>query len=110
MHGCDTGTRSRAILPNLSNAALNVLTVPHTSAAEERVFSIIRKNKTEFRSRFDVTSLNAIMVVKMSKPESLLPCYPWKPTKELLKACAEYNEKYSSTASSSQRNETGLTI
>ena len=44
----------------------------------------------------------------MSKPESLLPYYRWKPTKELLKACkkacAEYNEKHSSTASSSQRN------
>ena len=46
----------------------------------------------------------------MSKPESLLPCYRWKPAKELLKACkkafTEYNEKHSSTTSSSQRNET----
>ena len=77
----------RAILPNLSDVALTVLTVPYSNAAEERVFSIIRKNKTEFLSRLDVTSLNAIMVVKMSTPESLLPCYRWKPTKELLKAC-----------------------
>ena len=62
------------ILPNLSNVALTVLTAPHNNAAEEQVFSIICKNKTEFRSRLDVTSLNAIMVVKMSKPESLSPC------------------------------------
>ena len=27
------------------------------------------------------------MIVKMSKPESLLLCYRWKPTKEFLKAC-----------------------
>ena len=46
------------------------------------------------------------MVVKMSKPESLLPCYCWKPTKELLKVCTEYNEKHSSTTSSYQRKET----
>ena len=47
----------RAILPNLSDVGLTVLTVPHSNAAEERVFSIIRKSKTEFRSRHDVTSL-----------------------------------------------------
>ena len=73
----------RAILPNLTDLALTVLTVPHSNAAEERVFSIIRKNKTEFRCRLDVTLLNAIMVVKLSNPESLLPCYRWKPTKSL---------------------------
>ena len=97
------------ILPNLNNVTLTVLTVPHSNATEERVFSIIRKNKTEFRSRLDATSLNAIMVVKMTKSESLLPCYRWKPTKELLKACkkacTECNEKHLSTASSSQRKE-----
>ena len=100
----------RAILPNLSDVALTVLTVPHSNATEERVFSIIPINKTEFRSRLDVTSLNAIVVVKMSKPKSLLPCYHWKSINKLLKAykkaCTEYNEKHSSTTSSSERNET----
>ena len=98
-----------SILPNLSDVPLTVLHVAHSNAAEERVFFIIRKNKTEFRFSLDVISLNAIMVVKMSNPENLLPCYRWKPTKELLKACkkafTEYNEKHPSTALSSLRNE-----
>ena len=37
-------------LPNLSRVALAVLTIPHSNAGEERVFSMIRKNKTDFRS------------------------------------------------------------
>ena len=41
----------RAKLPLLSEIALCVLVVPHSSAGEERTFSKIRKNKTDFRSR-----------------------------------------------------------
>ena len=76
----------RTTLLNLSDVDLTFLTVPLANAAEERVFSIIRKNKTEFRSRLDATSLNTIVVVKMSNSESLLPCYRWKPTKKFIKS------------------------
>lgn len=34
----------------LANAAKLVLTLPHSNANEERVFSLIRQNKTDFRS------------------------------------------------------------
>ena len=96
----------RAILLNLSDVAHTVLTVSHSNVLKNEYSPSSIKIKTEFRSRLDVISLNAIMVVKMSKPESLLPCYCWKPIKELLKACTEYNEKHSSTTSSYQRKET----
>ena len=76
----------RTTLLNLSDVDLTFLTVPLANAAEEQVFSIIRKNKTEFRSRLDATSLNTIVVVKMSNSESLLPCYRWKPTKKFIKS------------------------
>ena len=103
MFGCDIGA-PLCDLRNLIDVALTVSTVPDSNATEKRLFSIICKNKTEFCSRLDVASLNAVMIVKMSKHKSLLPCYRWKPTKELLKACkkacTEHNEKYSSTASS----------
>ena len=79
------GTTHTTLL-NLSDVVLTFLTVPLANAAEERVFSIIRKNKTEFRSRLDVTLLNTIVVVKMSNSESLLPCYRWKPTKKFIKS------------------------
>ncbi|CAB4014767.1 ATP-dependent DNA helicase [Paramuricea clavata] len=88
-------------LPNLSKVTLSVLTIPHSNAAEERVFSMIRKNKTDFRSNLDLeTSLSAIMTIKMNKPASLMPCHKFKPSTELLKkcksACTEYNRAHSS--------------
>ena len=64
-----------AKLPLLSKIALCVLVVPHSSAEEERIFSMIRKNKTDFRSRLHLDgSLNSVMRIKMSFPESLTAC------------------------------------
>ena len=87
--------------PLRTEIALAILVVPHSNAANERVFSMIRKNKTKFRSRLDLSkSLNFVMRVKMSLPEQIQPCYRWKPDKELLKkcrsACKEYNRAHSS--------------
>ena len=93
----------RGRFPNLSDIALTVLTVPHSNASEERVFSIIKKNKTEFRSRLELGgSLNSIMRIKMALPESLMPCHKWKPSNELLLKCKratrEYNQQHSSAS------------
>ena len=75
-------------LPRLTEIVLSVLAIPHSNASEERVFSAIRKNKTEFRSRLQLGgSLNAIMHVKMAVPEQLMAWYKWQPSKELLKNC-----------------------
>ena len=55
--------------PVLTEIALSVLVIPHSNAGEERVFSTIRKNKTDFCSRLQLGgSLNAIMRVKMAVP------------------------------------------
>ena len=68
-------------LPNLSKVALAVLTIPHSNAGEERGFSIIRKNKTDFRFNLDLRrSLSSIMTIKMNKPANLLPCHRFKPS------------------------------
>ena len=88
-------------LPRLTEIALSVLVIPHSNAGEERVFSMIRKNKTEFRSRLQLGgSLHAIMRVKMAVPEKLMACYKWEASKELLKKCKaatrEYNERHRS--------------
>ena len=78
----------RQRFPLLSEIALAILVVPYSNAADERVFSMIRKNKTEFRSRLDLSkSLNSVMRVKMNLLEQIQPCYYWKPDKELLKKC-----------------------
>ena len=63
-------------LPSLGAIALSVLVVPHSNAGEERVFSMIKKNKTDFRANLQLDgSLNSIMRIKMSHPEELLPCH-----------------------------------
>lgn len=69
----------RQPFPLLSKIALSVLTIPHSNAAEERVFSMIKKNKTEFRANLDLSkTLDSIMVIKMNHPEQLIPCYNMK--------------------------------
>ena len=51
----------------LSKIALSVLTIPHSSAAEERAFSMIKKKKTEFRANLYLSkTLDSIMVIKMN--------------------------------------------
>ena len=64
--------------PRLSKFALTVLTVPHNNVTQERVFSMVRKNNTEFRANLDMNrSLNSILRIKMGIPESLNPCHRW---------------------------------
>ena len=74
--------------PTLANLFLQVLTVPHSNAAEERVFLVINKNKTQFHSTLYLDkSLNSIMIIKMNNPEGLVPCHMIKFCEELLRKC-----------------------
>ncbi|XP_064422522.1 uncharacterized protein LOC135360046 [Latimeria chalumnae] len=85
--------------PSLSRVARLVLVLPHSNADEERVFSLIRKNRTPFRPNLalDGTS-SSIIQVKLANPE---PCFKYEPTKEVIKkakgATWEYNKKHSNT-------------
>ena len=86
-------------LPNLSKVAVSLLTIPHSNSAEERVFSLVRKNKRDFRANLDLeTSLSSIITIKMNRPASLQACHQFKPSKELLKkckaACRVYNRAH----------------
>ena len=50
----------------LSKIAFLVLTIPHSNADKERVFSMIKKNKTAFRPSLDLDeTLGSIMTIKM---------------------------------------------
>ena len=61
--------------PRLSKIAPLVLTIPHSNAGEERVFSMIKRNLTSLRSCLDQEeTLGSIMMIKM---ESL----NWQPRK-----------------------------
>jgi len=84
----------------LSQVAQLVLTIPHSNAAEERVFSMVRKNKTPFRPNLDPEeTLGSIVTTKMALPKDI-PAFKFEPPKELLvaakKATREYNQAHSS--------------
>ncbi|KAL5489186.1 hypothetical protein EMCRGX_G018251 [Ephydatia muelleri] len=57
----------------LSKIAKVVLVIPHSNAQEERIFSMVRKNKTCFRPNLDPKgTLSSILTVKLAtKQESL---------------------------------------
>ena len=78
----------RTNLPTLATVVLQVLTIPHINAAEERVFSMINENKTQFCSTLDLGKLlNSIMLIKMNSLEDLVLCHKMKFSEELLRKC-----------------------
>ena len=85
---------------HFSPILLCVLVVPHSNVGDEKTFSKLEKNsrlekKTDFRSRFQLDgSLNLIVRIKMSIPESLTACHKWKPSPSLLKACNQVTKTY----------------
>ena len=63
-----TGDNCNLRFPCLSAIAGLVLTLPHSNAGEERVFSLVRLNKTPYRSCLGVDgTLSSILTVKMSR-------------------------------------------
>ena len=48
----------------LPHVMLSILTIPHSNAACERVFSFIRKNKTDFRSTLSDNTVESLMILR----------------------------------------------
>ena len=68
--------------PRLSKVAKLVLTIPHSNAQEERLFSMVRKNKTAFRPSLDPKgTLSSILAIKLAARE---PAHCFEPPKEVL--------------------------
>eukprot|EP00731_Ephydatia_muelleri_P025315 Em0017g398a len=65
----------------LSKIAKVVLVIPHSNAQEERIFSMVRKNKTCFRPNLDPKgTLSSILTVKLATKQE---CHQYEPTKEI---------------------------
>ena len=83
--------------PRLTKVAKLVLTIPHSNAQEERLFSIVCKNKTAFRPSLDPKgTLSSILAIKLAARE---PAHCFEPSKEVLSkakaATWEYNKAHS---------------
>ena len=62
-----------------------VLVLPNSNAGLERLFSVVRKNKTDMRSSLNFDGLlSSILETKTYNPESLNLRYKWRPDKDLL--------------------------
>ena len=82
----------------LSRIAMLVLLILHSNAQEGRIFSMVRKNKTAFRSNLDPKgTLSSILTVKLGND---VPAHQFEPTKDLLKTAKsapwKYNKEHSS--------------
>ena len=82
----------------LADVALLVLTLPHSNAEEERVFSLVTKNKTKFRANLKLDgTLSSIIAIKLA---NTVPCQKYEPPREVLesarKATMTYNRAHSS--------------
>ena len=82
----------------LQQLAKSVLVIPNSNASEERVFSMVRKNKTPFRPSLGLEgTLFSIIGIKLGIDD---PCVKFEPSKQLLKdtkkATWEYNKAHSS--------------
>lgn len=65
----------------LFKVAASVLTIPHSNASEERIFSLINKNKTSSRSSLALEgTLSSIVTVKTHITDPL----DWRPSEDLL--------------------------
>ena len=81
---------------NLAKVVCIVLTLPHSNAEEERVFSLVTKNKTKFRPSLKLDgTLSSILTIKSANPE---PCFKYEPSTDLLesakKATMNYNKDH----------------
>jgi len=86
------------LFKKLAKIALLVLTLPHSNAQEERVFSMVTKNKTKFRPSLGLDgTLSSILTIKLANEK---PCFAFEPPQEVLdtakKATVEYNKAHSS--------------
>ena len=78
-----------------------VLVLCHSNASEERVFSMVKKNKTPFRASMGFNTFGPILIVKLANSNAT-KCY--KPDKALLLKSAksttwEYNKRRVSSPS-----------
>lgn len=77
------GAKKYIALPKL---ILALLLVPHSNATSERVFSLVRKNQTDFRPTLGTETLTSLLIEKQKHFNSSTKCYEHKFSNEVLKA------------------------
>lgn len=74
------------LFPHLPKVMLGIMTIPHSSAHCERIFSVVRKNKTDFRGSMGPDTLEALVVAKSRPGQALDRQYSVEELKSLKSA------------------------
>ncbi|MGH0136938.1 UNVERIFIED_CONTAM: hypothetical protein FKN15_006871 [Acipenser sinensis] len=90
LKNCTTQKSSFSVLVKVK---LMILTIPHSNADSERVFSIVRKNHTEFRPNLSDRTLEALLVQKLHILARDSVCYKMVFGCDLLKKCKQATNK-----------------
>ena len=69
----------------LSQVMLGILVLPHSNADSERVFSVVRKNHTDFRPTTSRKLLESTLVLKTDCQAKNVSCFQQRFSQELLK-------------------------
>ncbi len=72
------------MFPNLAELMVNLLVLPHPSAAVERFFSQVKLIKTDLRNRLNTESINALLLSKGNG--GTVPCYEWEPSSLMIRS------------------------
>jgi len=79
------------VFPKLFKFATEILSLPHSSAATERIFSSLNLIKTKIRNKLHIQTCDSLLQAKeiLNNKE----CYKWEPFKQLLKHFSTYSFK-----------------
>ena len=72
---------------HLPKIMLAILSIPHSNAEDERIFSLVRKNATEFRPSLATKTLSDLLTQKVMSLASEHPCYEMTFSDSLLAKC-----------------------
>lgn len=75
--------------PHIQKLISALLSLPHSSASSERVFSLTSLIKNKIRNRLSVSTVCSVMLIKQSATEEHLK--DWVPSKDLL---SKYNKSH----------------
>ena len=70
----------------LAGMMLAILSIFHSNADCERIFSMVRKVKTEDKGSMELATLNNILIHKCATLGTGVECYEYKPPEELVNA------------------------
>ena len=82
---------------NLAKVMLAVLSLAHSNAEDERLFSLVRKNATEFRPNISTAVLSDVLTQKVYSKSKKFVCHKMVFDEKTLgrckKAATDYNKK-----------------